>query len=228
MTAVDFNMQARASQMQTMVVARGRTTNPTLKVSFFSLDNHEFYQLRLGINSTLIYDLATKRWSNWGTGNISRWRLVHLINWPGALKASPGSMVVGGDDTLGVLYFLDPDYPYDDDPFLGPAEPQTFLRIVQGQVVHRGDDPVSCYGVDLTGSFGDVFDASLTAVNLSYSDDAGKTYIDAGTQNIPQGEYAARVEWDSLGMIKSPGRLFKIQDHGALQRVDSLDMENED
>lgn len=217
----------RVSQLGAMVVYRGRVADPSLKVWEFTLDSHEFYVLRVGDAETLVVDKLTGQWTNWGSGTSSRWRAKTGCNWIGAGSPVGGyaTDIVVGDETFGVLYFLDPDYPYDDSATAG-EDPNTFHRIAQGQLTHRGRDPIDCFGVKLTGSFGDVIDAALTAVSLSYSDDAGYNYSDAGTVDVTVGDYAAHVEWLSLGVVFSPGRLFKIEDDGAVARIDGLELLN--
>lgn len=224
MIPIAAGMDAEVSQLCAMIVGGGRVAQPTIRVATFTLDEHDFYVLFLGRGDTLLYDLYSKRWTNWGSYAQSRWRHRAMVNWPGAVGISPAAQIVAGDDTFGVLYFLDPEYAYDDHQETGPVNAAVFSRIAQGQVVHRGIDPANCFGVSLTGSFGD---AALTAVTLSYSDDAGRSYVDAGTLDIDPGDYAARAEWPSLGLVFSPGRLFKIEDEGALARIDSLDMLDE-
>lgn len=226
MMPLETEMMAEVSQLNVMVVARGRVADPSLKVWQFPLDSHNFYVLNLGDIETLVYDKLSKKWSVWGSGQGPRWRLSCGCSWLGAgANASVlGSSIVVGDDTYGVLYFLDPKYPYEDDPVLGMDGAAPFHRAVQGQIPARGDDPMDCYGVRLTGSFGDVYDESLTTVTLSYSDDAGRNYVNAGTLDIAVDDFVARAEWRSLGMVKSPGRLFLIEDDGALARIDGLDL----
>lgn len=215
-----------ASQLGVMVVVRGRIEDPSVLVWTFPLDDHEFYIIRLGDSETLAFDKYSGQWANWGSGDLGRWRAKTGCMWQGAggLAAAYGSNIVVGDEVYGTIYFLDPNYPYDDDPVTGAEDISTFHRVAEGQIPHRGRDPISCYSVQLTGSFGDVYDASLTEVTLSYSDDAGRTFVDAGTLDITVADYAARAEWRSMGLIRSPGRMFKIEDDGALARIDSLDI----
>lgn len=223
-TLQESTPDANASQIYAVVVYRGHVTDPQLRVWNFTLDGHDIVAYQLGDRETLLYDLYSKRWMNWGTGENQRWRSKVGCNWSGVVGISPATQIVTGDEDIGVLYFLDPEYPYDDNPTTGPVDAATFHRIVQGQVPHRRRTPLDCFGVTLTGSFGDVYALSLTAVDLSYSDDAGHSYVDAGTISVDPMDYAARVEWPSLGLIYAPGRLFKIEDDGALARIDSLDM----
>jgi hypothetical protein len=132
--------------------------------------------------------------------------------------------VLVGDDGNGSLYFLDPLGSYDDDANFGSDSPRTFLREITGQVITMSFDSVPCFGVQLMGSAGETTDAVNTTVALLTSDDRGHTYDDHDTQDVAIGDYSARVEWWSLGAFSAPGRLFKVQDYGALQRIDYLNM----
>lgn len=212
---------ARISEFGAMVVYRGRVADPNLAVWTFTLDGHDFYVLRLGDTETLVHDVYSEKWTVWGSGTSPRWRAKTGINWQGAgaVAGGYGSTIVVGDETFGTLYFLDPEYALDDDPQTGSEGAQTFLRVAQGQIPHRGRDPLDDFGVSLSGAFGNV----LGGVTLSISDDNGNTYDDCGTITVDPGDYSPRVEWSSLGMIVAPGRLYKIEDDGLLARIDSLD-----
>jgi hypothetical protein len=59
---------------------------------------------------------------------------------------------------------------------------------------------------------------------LEYSDDAGKTYHDAGTIEVTPSTVNQSYEWLSLGQIEAPGRLFRLTDTGVFTRIDSLTM----
>lgn len=224
---VEADVTAQVSLLDVLVVAMGRIASPRLSAWTFPLDNHNFYVLNLGRRETLVFDKYTGTWAVWGDGTDSKWRLSCGTTWHGAGINSSiyGSNIIAGDDTLGTLYFLDPEYPYDDSAFATEGAPAvgTFQRTIQGQIINRGRVPAPCYGVQLTGSFGTAYDPSLTSVTLQYSDDAGRSYFSAGTLTVPPGDYAARVEWLSMGMIRTPGRLFKLTDDGALARVDGFE-----
>lgn len=211
------------SQAVVMVAARGRIANPQLRVWTFTLDGHDFYVLRLGERETLVYDLYSEQWSDWGSGSAARWRANTGANWigGGVIAGGYGSNIVVGDDTHGTVFFLDPEYAYDDDPLTGSADQAGFVRMAQGQLPLRGRDAVPCYGVILSASFG--YEDALGGVQLEISDDAGESYTDCGTVTIALADYAARVEWTSLGSITAPGRLFRLTD-SHLARIDGLDL----
>src|SRR6185312_9964321 len=216
-----------AVQARILAVVRGRIGYPNVRAWTFTLDGHDYYILRLGTSSTLVYDLTTNQWYIWGSGTGDLWYAYNGCNWNGANSQSGGygSNIVVGDDTFGTLYFLDPEYDYDDaGSYDGTSS--TFQRVVEGQVINTSYNGQRCYGVEVLGSIGDVTSPTLTNVTLDYSDDRGKTFATAGTITVPTTSYDARLSWRSLCNIPTPGRLFKITDYGALRRIDSLEMED--
>lgn len=215
------------SQLGMMVIAGGETADPVVRAWTYSMDGHDFYVLRCSDLETLVCDLTTGQWFQWATGYNATWRLIHGMNWTGAddqLSYFYGSNVLAGDDTLGTLYFLNPESHYDDDPVLGLINPQPFERIVYGQISTRSVDGMSCPGVRLSGDIGSQPDTDNDTVNLEVSDDAGFNYSDFGSITMTAGEYKQRVEWRSLGQITAPGRLFRITDSGSLYRIDGFEM----
>lgn len=226
-TAVtEAEMDLRVSQLDVYVVARGRVQDPFVRAWVFWQDSHWFYVLRLPTGKTLVYDLTTQQWLNYGSGDTETWRAFHGTNWLGSgpLMATYGSNVVVGDDGNGALYMLNPDSPTDDDAISGAEVPRVFTRMVTGQVTKRGHDYTPCYGVELGGSIGDN-ETDLTDVTLYTSDDSGHTFDDQGTITVTAFDYEARVDWNTgLGSFTGPGRLFRIVDDGVLQRIDWLEM----
>lgn len=224
MAVTDAAMDARVSQMQILVAARGRVNDPNIRAWTFTLDGHDFYILRLGAEETLVFDLHTESWYAWGSGEGRLWRAYTGTNWLGAgpLQAL-GSNVVVGDDGNGALYILDPDGTTDDDALAGGDLPRPFRRMATGQIATRGYASVPCWGVELIGSIGEGLDPQ-TGVTLAISDDGGRSYVDCGTVDITPGDFTARLNWLSLGSFPGPGRLFRVTDFGALQRIDNLEM----
>jgi len=219
---------ALASQVQAIVVYRGRVYDPRIRAWTFTLDGHDYYVLRLGDISTLVYDTHAEQWYDWGSDTADIWKANTGQNWVGASSISGfyGSNIVCGDDVFGALYFLDTAQSQDEDPVYGSATQTPFERVVTGQLVKLDYDAQPCYEVQLLGAIGDNLDATLTDVTLETSDDSGNTYNDHGTITLSAGDYIARATWLSLGSIEAPGRLFKITDYGALQRIDSLYMKD--
>ena len=214
------------SQARTLAVVRGRVANPKLRVWTFSLDGHDYYVLRLGETETLVYDLYSEQWVDWSNFQKEFWRANNGQNWVGAAKLAHtyGSDVIVGDDTYGLLWFLNPEQPYDEDPdYLAPVQQQYFERRVMGQVPIRGREVVPCYVCFLTTDMGDPAYVGA-GVRLLTSDDAGKSFDDQGLVSITVGENSPELSWYSLGQIQAPGRLFRIEDDGAIARIDGLQM----
>jgi hypothetical protein len=221
----------RLSQAVVLVAVRGRVANPRVRAWTYTLDGHDFYVLRLGDTETLIYDMTTEQWVNWDSFGDSVWRANTGISWLGghALAQQYGSNILIGDDTFGLLWFLDPERPYDDHPdYLNPAQQIPFDRVVMGQVAARGRGSQPCYAIFLTGdNYGLSVNDFTPAVTLEYSDDAGKTYESAGTITVTPDSVEPPYSWYSLGQIGDPGRLFKITDNGVFTRIDDMQMNDQ-
>lgn len=224
--AVRYDMDVQVSQAFVLVAVKRRVFDPTVRAWTFTLDGHDFYVLRLGETETLVYDTHAEQWYVWGSGETNLWALLDGANWGGGhnFSGAYGSNVLAGSDTNGALFFLDPEGPDDDNATTGADDLEPFRREAMAQYVLKGYDQAPCWGVQLLGSIGDVRGSDPTDVTLEVSDDRGDTYVDCGTVTISPDDFAARVDWLSLGSISAPGRLFKVIDYGAIHRIDSLEM----
>lgn len=225
MAPVKYSTQLRTTQARVMAVVRGVVDNPKLISWYFTLDNHEFWVLKLGTDDkTLIYDLTTGQWSWWCSRERDSWRAHVGMNWysAGTIPNDYGSNVIVGDDTLGMLWVLDPEQATDDDYY--DDTDHTFPRVATGQLIATDRNYQQMFSAELRGSIGYPSAASAT-VTLSYSDDQGNTFVDADEPIvITSGNYAQELDWRSLGVFRAPGRLMRISDDGALQRIDSLEV----
>lgn len=224
------SIDLQVSMAQTLVLAIGHVANPKLRAWTFSLDGHDFYVLRLGDASTLVYDVYSEQWMDWVSFGRDYWRPNIGTNWVGApaLANAYGSSVVVGDDTWGLIYFLDPNQPYDQHAdSSNPTQEVYFERIIMGQVPIRGREVLPCFVTWLTADMGDP--AYIGAgVTLYSSDDGGETFDSHGLVTVTLGAFEPELSWYSLGQISAPGRLFKIVDDGAIARVDGLEMNDPD
>lgn len=213
-------------QAYVLAAVLGNVFNPRLRAWTFDLDGHEFYVLNLGNGKTLLLDTLTEKWSWWSSGNLDRWRVQCGTSWTqsGQVALNGGSDIVVGDDSTGILWTLDPDQAYDDPLYGGDREAgvqRAFPRAVTGQVTTRGRNFIPCYEVFLTcvpGTPGLVG----AEVTLFYSDDGGRSYVSAGTIAAQQDNYQQEFVWWSLGQIGAPGRMFRIEDNGALRQIYDL------
>lgn len=213
----------RASQSLIRAIVLGRVDDPKIRVWTFTLDGHDFYVLRLGNNETLIYDLTTEQWAQWTSADQIYWSVFTGTNWVGGNRFSSefGSNIIVGSDSNGSLFFLDPEKP-DDDSVVSGRNAVPFRRRLTGQLVTRGYDYTRVYEVQLLGSIGQLDLGADLSIDLQYSDDRGDNYVSAGAIATQENAYDVRASWRSLGSFTSPGRLFRIEDFGALKRVDSL------
>jgi len=226
--AVRHDPVMQITQSGALAVVRGRVYNPRLRAWTYTLDGHDYYVLKLGDEKTLVYDLSTGQWSWFSSPDVEYWRLVTGFNWVscGSVAHHYGSNVVVGDDTYGIIWVLNPVQGYDEDPrYVNGATPtpMPFKRRATAQITARGRTTVPCYEVYLTGSAGE---PALTGqqVSLRYSDDLGKTFVNAGARTVNLADFGQEFAWRSLGLIKQPGRLFSIEDDGALARIDGLEV----
>lgn len=218
-----------AKAMAVAVLAR-RADNPYALVWTATLDAHEYLFIQL-YNETLVHDFHAGRWYVWGSEDARLWRAQMGLNWvanisgiQNSLSSEPTklSKILVGDHQYGALYFLDPEMAEDDD-YEGSSG-LAFQRLIYGQLAVSGYTYVSVPAVQLRGSIGETVGASDMTVTLYYSDDRGHTFTQHDSLAITEGEYDTRVEWRSLGSFRGQGRLFKIEDYGALTRIDGLDM----
>lgn len=225
--AVPYTKSAtvRASQGHIMAVVKGRATVPNLKGWGFTLDGHDFYVLKLGtMGKTLVYDLASKQWAWWASGTEPSWRAATGLNWhtAGAVPQNFGTNVIVGDDSSGALWVLDPSFGLDE--VWEGAPGFTFQRVATAQIPVRGRSYVPIYAVTLTASGTPAVEGQT--VDMKYSDDQGKEYLLAPeAQDLLLGRFAREFTWSSLGRTHAPGRLIRIEDEGAVARVDSLEVD---
>jgi hypothetical protein len=195
----------------------------TIRCWAFSLDDHDFYVLRLGPSETLIYDLKTGQWSSWESPNRTNWRLHVGQNWVGFTDLEANNTdIIAGDDVEGVLWILDAEYGLDDRPDdSGLNDP--FTRIVTGGVQVVGRNNIPCGAVTLDVALGAPVDTG-TRILLEISDDLGHNWTDCGTVTVPAADYSKTIEWRALGLIKAPGRIFRLTDTGATVRISGANM----
>ena len=217
----------RATQFHTLAAVKGRVADPRLRVFTFTLDQHDFVVLRLGDDETLVYDVYSQQWTEWKSEGANVFRAHLGMNWLGAqaLATQFGSSVVTGDDTFGVLWFLDPEQPFDDAP--NPDRIQQELpieQIITGQILAKGRENIPCYAIFLEGdNYGFSGSEYEAIVKLETSDDQGRSWDDHGGFGADEAPY----QWTSLGQISAPGRMFRVTDNGVFRRIDSMRMNDD-
>src|SRR6478609_3629716 len=156
--AITASITQKITQAQVLAVVKGRVDNHKVRAWTFSLDDHDFYVLRLGMRGTLVYDLTTNTWADWSSKDLNFWRAQTGMNWLGSDIASFNEGATGdafaGDDTYGVIWGIVPEVGVDDDPRGEDYDIQTYTRQVVGGTVQRGRDTRSVGAAYLTCSVG--------------------------------------------------------------------------
>lgn len=220
----------QVSQFDVIAIVQGNIFNPRLRAWWFELDDHEIWVLNLGGRKTLIYDLSTEKWAWWSNPEADHWRANIGTNWTASANIAHdyGSDVVVGDDSTGILWILDPKQAVDDSFRQAEREADIklpFPRVATGQVLARGRDFISCYEVYLVCDPGEPYFTGAS-ITLSFSDDGGRSYVSAGAIVAEAGNFQQEFAWRSLGIIGAPGRMFRLEDDGAIRQIDELSIAN--
>jgi hypothetical protein len=149
-------------------------------------NGHFFYQLTFPTaNATWVYDFLTQQWHERSTYSLGR----HLAS----CHAVIGNLSIVGSQTTGKLYYLDPDYFYDD------AEQIRRSRVTP---IFSDDDYRLRWDSIIADLEVGVGDATTTdpKVELEMSTDHGRTYGYAQARSIGgAGQYRKQVRWNRLG-----------------------------
>jgi hypothetical protein len=194
----------------------GTTDSAALRCWGFRLDAHEYYVLRLGDGTTLVFDRSTRQWSRWQSPARLNWRPHVGLNWQGMTDSltDGGTDIVCGDDATGVLYRLNPTKGTDDDPVTELAVP--FSRDVTGMIALDGRDVLKLNAVQVTVAFG-APSATAAAISLETSSDLGKNWINHGSVSLTDADTV--LEWRGCGLARQPGLLARLSDNGATVRI---------
>lgn len=165
-----------------------------LRAWSFSIDGHTLYCLTI-TGATLVFDASSGQWSQFETYERDWWR-SHVGD-------AGDTFTVSGDRETNLLYRLDPEIANDN------GLPLT--RIVMGGNAVVGA-PIRCNSLDVYCSTGATDDPALyPKMRVSWSDDL-ETYGDFEDVSIGrQGQYGEPVRLNRLGVIRYPGRLWKLQ-----------------
>lgn len=224
-STVNASKEMRVSEATVLAVGAGRTKNFYLRAWTFTQDGHDFYVLHLGEDSTIVYDCLTQEWMTWESWKRDTlvWKASTGTPWNCTQNFAGNSDAICGDDTTGMLYWLNAQQPYDNTSGVDPnVTEEDFERVLTGGIPARGRGNMACNYVFLTGSYGEPYLGSQ--ILLETSDDLGKTYTSNGYITVNPEDWSQDVTWMSLGSFGAPGRIFQIRDNGAFARIDSLDM----
>jgi len=160
----------------------------------FSIDGHTLWCLTLS-QGTYAFDASTGTWPEFKSYGFDYWR-CHVGD-------MGDTFTVAGDSITGLLYRLDPQVSNDNG--------QPLERILTGGIaIPKGS--VRCDSFCLYATSGTTADPNAyPKARISWSDDL-ETYQDFVDVSIgKQGRYGQPIRINRLGMMRYPGRLFRIQ-----------------
>jgi len=141
-----------------------------------------------------------------------------VIPWSGviSLSSTPSIVNVGYLEGSNLLRIVDPDNRTD--------EGVGILHIVTGGLSVRGREFVPQYALSITGSVGAPL-VDNSEVLIRFSDDDGNTWTDMPSISLEEGDFTQEIAWRSLGVIRSPLRIFQIADVSGLKRISDANAE---
>jgi len=178
----------------------------------FDFDGHTFYVLDLGPEGTWVYDQVTQQWCKFETPGFGQWNMINGFDW------ESGRKIIGGDAIYSKIYYMDPT-SHLDDGF------RSVIYTVTGGLPSRSRTGKSVDSVRLAASVGNLTDPTqpMPTISLRFSDNYGGTWSQEYPFALQAGNYDQRVEWNSLGQMKIPGRVFEFTTTGGLVHIDGAD-----
>lgn len=186
---------------------RDLTDKSTMTAQTFSLDGHQFYILN-SPDWTWACDLLTRKWYNWSSYNLGRWRVEGYVD-------IGGKMVVG-DYEDSVLYEIDPDTNDD-------AGVALIWKMVSGPVgAYPGRIIADELYLDILPGAGlnsAVASVANPKVMLRTTDDDGDSWSDEMTISVGQiGQKRTEVSFTQLGASGEDGMRFEVSMSAAVSR----------
>lgn len=188
-----------------VIAAEGEIPDlPLTVLSFnYNLDGNFFYGIHVQGQGTFVYEMITGQWSKWASGSLELWNAQFHQKWNDTFYAA--------SLTDNTVVQIDPSSILDDS-----FRVNTFR--VTGRIESQSRRWVKNPDAQIFGSIG----LRGGDIELSYSDDEGDTYSTPKVATMVDGVRDANVMFRNLGSVKSPGRIYKIEDEGALRRIQSL------
>lgn len=193
----------QVSEQWVLLVADDQVPTTPVGAWTYEFDGHLFYGLNLGAQGTAVLDVTTGRWSDWRSGSLPWFNANLTVVWQGQtyaaalldqslVKFNPDSVL---DDSFRENTFVASGrIEYQDRRFAGMPEVQVFGSI----------------GLD----GGDII--------LRYSDDDGAVFSADRTRTVAPNARGDNVVFYDLGSLRSPGRIFEVEDKGTLRRVGAI------
>lgn len=199
---------ARVSEIAAVIAyVTGGTETFNSRAWGFTLDQHQFYVLHLGVEGTMVFDVLSGEWAEWETEGYVGWNAEHGIVW--------NDDIYFGDILQPTLWKMDLETDLDEDF-------RTITRVVTGGIPAVGRDALKTgmFILSATPQATLITDGDeIPSVQLSFSDDGGKTFRSREALEVTSNE-TQDLSWRGMGLIKTPGRVFKVTDTGGFIRID--------
>lgn len=202
-----------AYQLGVYALVKGLADRRDLRAWTFTQDDHDFYVLQLGDESTLVYDKLSGQWAQWTSPSFVYWRGQDGCDWEGYNLAC--------DTETGKIWEIDAEGRLD--------YGTTSIRSqVTGQITDRFRNFVNCYMAELAVSEAQPpasIDPSTVGITLRTVDSNGLNSVTHGEVTGEAVGDDITVRWYGLGLMQAPGRVFEITDTGYARRIDGLNLE---
>ena len=172
----------------------------TLIGTYFVAQGHEYYKLSSYGNWTWVYDISYGRWFEWRAYGQSDWIINDAILF--------NKQWIGCDTRNGLLYTINAD-EFDDagNEFVLECFCPHVHTYPNSMIADKLDIDIAS-GVGLLSGTSD--DTNPT-IQVSYSDDGGKTFKGERKASLGQtGEYKRLVRMNGWGRITPKGRVWRI------------------
>lgn len=182
-----------------------------LRAWTFTQDDHDFYVLQAGAY-TYVYDKLTSQWCQWQSPDAQ-------FYFRGADGCAWNGINVCCDPDSGILYQIDPTGRLD-------YKTTPITSVVYGGMTERFRDHVPAYMAEVAISQANP-PAGIDGSTLSITLDSYDTINWYGHGSVA-GSLVGTPTWVrfyGLGLIGSPGRLFRITDTGVARRIDGINLE---
>lgn len=210
LVSVKSNTGLRTTQAEVLVAVLYGAEERMLHSWTFTQDGHDFYVV-LTAGETYVYDKTTEQWAQWTSPDAAFWRGIDGTEWNG--------INVCIDPDTGKLYQIDP---------LGRLDYRTtpITSIIYGGMTERFRNMPSIFMAEVAVSQNSPphnVDPTTLSITLETSDTI-TTYNHGTVYGAATGNHTY-PRFYGLGLMRSPGLLFKITDTGFARRIDGLNVE---
>jgi hypothetical protein len=210
LVSVQSNLTLRTTQSEALVAVLYGAEERMLRAWTFTQDGHDFYVVITG-GETYVYDKETEQWAQWASPDAAFWRGVDGVEWQG--------INVCIDPDTGKLFQIDPQGRLD-------YKTTPITSIVYGGLTERFRNMPSIFMAEVAVSQNSPphnVDPTTLSITLETTDTI--TSYNHGTVNGATTGNHTFARFYGLGLMRSPGMLFKITDTGFARRIDGLNIE---